>query len=258
MSRAARLVSGADNTPLRVPKIAEVVADTIRRRIISGELSEADTLPPEGQLLEQFGVSRPTLREAFRILEAERLITVTRGSRNGAQVNLPKVESVSRYASFVLQASDVTVDDIYEARLAIEPFVVRRLAERSDPVDIAQLRAEADKLSTLAASGREIDFVVGSVQFHQALVALGGNATLHFLTRMLQDVIEQYQIDLLGRNRRDLDQGKAKRLGLKSLHKLIDLIEAGDADGAVVHWRLHVENTNRFWANGRTLREMLA
>ena len=55
---------------LRVPKTAEIVADRIRKRIISGDLDEGSSLPPEGQLLEQFGVSRPTLREAFRILEA--------------------------------------------------------------------------------------------------------------------------------------------------------------------------------------------
>src|SRR3546814_16660333 len=93
--RSSRAIEAAQPAFARVPKTAELVADRIRRRIISGELDEGASLPPEGQLLEQFGVSRPTLREAIRILEAERLITVTRGSRSGARVSAPRVESRS-------------------------------------------------------------------------------------------------------------------------------------------------------------------
>ena len=68
---------------VRVPKVAELVADQIRRRIVRGHLEEGEALLPESELMAEFGVSRPTLREAFRILESESLITVTRGSRGG-------------------------------------------------------------------------------------------------------------------------------------------------------------------------------
>jgi len=63
---------------LRVPKTAELVADSIRGQIVRGELNEGDTLPAEADLTLQFGISRPTLREALRILESEALITVSR------------------------------------------------------------------------------------------------------------------------------------------------------------------------------------
>ncbi|EIV96383.1 transcriptional regulator, partial [Frankia sp. QA3] len=59
---------------VRVPKTAELVAAHLRRQIVRGELHEGDALPPEAVLMEQFGVSRPTLREAFRVLESEALI----------------------------------------------------------------------------------------------------------------------------------------------------------------------------------------
>src|SRR3546814_8534697 len=91
--RGSRANEAAQPAQPRIPKTAELVADRIRRRIISGELGEGASLPPESQLLELFGVSRPTLREAIRILEAERLITVKRGSRSGARVSPPRVES---------------------------------------------------------------------------------------------------------------------------------------------------------------------
>ena len=70
-------------TVVRAPKTGELIATHLRRQIVRGELRPGETLPAESQLMEQFGVSRPTLREAFRILESEPLISVRRGSRGG-------------------------------------------------------------------------------------------------------------------------------------------------------------------------------
>src|SRR3546814_19241836 len=69
------------NARIRVPKTSELVADQIRAQIVRGELQDGDSLPPEGTLMSTLGISRPTLREAFRILEAENLTRVVRGSR---------------------------------------------------------------------------------------------------------------------------------------------------------------------------------
>ena len=78
-----RPLRGGDK--VRVPKVAELVAAEIRRLIVRGEVEEGAALLPESELMVEFGVSRPTLREAFRILESESLISVTRGSRGGAR-----------------------------------------------------------------------------------------------------------------------------------------------------------------------------
>ena len=81
MNEKARLADVA--APVRVPKTAELVASHLRRQIVRGELKEGDALPPESALMEHFGVLRPTLREAFRVLESEALISVRRGARGG-------------------------------------------------------------------------------------------------------------------------------------------------------------------------------
>ena len=243
---------------LRVPKTAELVANSIRRRIIQGELSEGDTLPPEAQLMEQFGISRPSLREAFRILETERLIEVKRGSRSGARVSLPKVESVSRYASYYLQAAGVRVRDIYEARLALEPYVVRKLASAPSASAIKRLRDEAARLAGFYESDQERDYMVASAHFHSVLMDVGGNATLHFLTRVLEDVIAQYQKRFTQSDAAEAERKRGREKGVKSIAKLIDLIEAGDVDAAEKHWTLHLTNTNKEWGSERTLREVFA
>src|SRR5438445_51107 len=106
---------------VRVPKTAELVAAHLRRQIVRGELKEGDALPPETALMEQFSVSRPTLREAFRVLESEALITVRRGSHGGARVHVPNGDVAARYAGLVLQFRETTLADVLEARAVIEP-----------------------------------------------------------------------------------------------------------------------------------------
>ena len=92
-------VSPNGQDKVRVPKMADIVADQIRSRIINGELKEGDRLPSEALMLERFGISRPTLREALRVLETEKLISVSRGSRNGAIVHTPKIDVCLLYTS---------------------------------------------------------------------------------------------------------------------------------------------------------------
>ena len=87
----------------------EAAADRRRaaRADRGGELSEGDSLGHEPDLVERFGVSRPSLREALRILEAEGLITVVRGVRGGVVVHEPDERMTARTAALVLQARNV-------------------------------------------------------------------------------------------------------------------------------------------------------
>jgi len=113
---------------MRVPKTAELVASHIRGQIIRGELREDDALPPESELMAQFGVSRPTLREGFRILESEGLIVVRRGARGGARVRVPDHGVAARFAGLVLQYRGATLADVFDARTMIEAPAARMLA----------------------------------------------------------------------------------------------------------------------------------
>lgn len=231
-----------------MPKTAETVANLIRRQIIRGELGEGDALPLESQVMTDLGVSRRSVREALRILETENLISVVRGSRQGARVHLPQTGSASRYAGFVLQAQGTTIADIYEARLAIEPYVVRRLAETRPDGAVQRLRAEITALKLLVEQHRLREFMIAIAEFHRLLVELSGMRTMLFLTRMLQDVVARYQVRLMqtGELPETVHQ-KAALVGIGSFRKLVDLIEAGEGEKAEAHWRLHIVNANKAW-----------
>ena len=235
---------------LHVPKTSEIVADKIRAQIVRGELAEGDTLPPEGQLMDSLGISRPTLREAFRILEAEGLISVVRGSRTGAKVHKPSVDLVSRYAGYVLESQGTTIADLYQARLAIEPSVVRWLATDKGGGALPKLRNLLAEMEALLAAERHDEFIARVEVFHQSLVAATGLKTLTFMSRMLLNLAGKHQIDFQRRHTRDKEsRQKSHRAGLRSYIKVVDLIEAGAVEEAVAHWRLHLTNANATWTS---------
>lgn len=235
---------------IHVPKTSEIVADKIRAQIIRGEIAEGDSLPPEGQLMDSLGISRPTLREAFRILEAEGLISVVRGSRTGAKVHKPSVELVSRYAGYVLESQGTTIADLYQARLAIEPSVVRWLATDKGGGAVPKLRTLLADMDRLLDEDRHDEFIAKVEVFHQALVAATGLKTITFMSRMLLSLAGKHQIEFQRRHPRSREaRQKSHRAGLRSYVKVVDLIEAGDVEGAVTHWRLHLTNANATWTS---------
>src|SRR5215207_11088599 len=105
--------------------MAEIIVERLRRQIVRGELAEGETLPSEQELQARFGVSRPTLREAFRVLESESLITVRRGAHGGARVSAPDSDVAARYAGLILEYRGATLGDIYRAAALIEPPCAR-------------------------------------------------------------------------------------------------------------------------------------
>ena len=77
MPEAPRAVPGnAVGVQVRVPKAGELIANHLRRQIVRGQLREGDALPPENDLMQQFKVSRPTLREAFRVLKPGKVLAL--------------------------------------------------------------------------------------------------------------------------------------------------------------------------------------
>jgi DNA-binding FadR family transcriptional regulator len=201
--------------------------------------------------MDSLGISRPTLREAFRILEAEGLISVVRGSRTGAKVHKPSVELVARYAGYVLEAQGTTIADLYQARLAIEPSVVRWLATDRDRRATVELRNLLARMKDLIDAGKQDEFIELIEVFHQTLVAATGLKTLTFLSRMLLNLAGKHQVEFQKRHPRSVaDRHKASLVGYRSYQKLIELIEAGDVEAAVAHWRLHLRNANDTWTRG--------
>lgn len=238
---------------IRIPKTAEVVAAHIRKMIIRGEIREGGFLQPEAVLMEHFGTSRPTIREAFRILENEQLISVNRGSRTGARIHAPSVDSVARYAGIALQAEGTMLSDIYLARLAVEPFAARLLAGTRTGEQLTALNGELDAIYLLLErEGSSATFRIAVMRMHQSIVAAAGSNTLTMISAMLEGIAERHMSKYVAHEPAAEPESQLRRTrsGLNSFRKLLKLVEARDADGAEAHWREHIKNANATWLVG--------
>ncbi len=216
-----------------------MIADQIRRRIVRGELAEGDLLPSEQQLLLEFGVSRPTMREAIRVLESESLVTVKRGSRGGIEVAVPRIATAAHYAGLVLEYRQATTADVFLAAAAIEAPCAAMLARSRSAKDLKRLReAVAAERDARDDPDRLLQL---QNDFHRLVVELVDNNTLRVLSDVVRQIIEVATRRYLGSpTLRAEDRIPASDAGIRAHEKLVELIEAKDAGKAEALWRRQI------------------
>ncbi|TVT17441.1 FadR family transcriptional regulator [Amycolatopsis acidiphila] len=222
-----------------------MVAAQLRRQIVTGELKEGDALPPESALMAQFGVSRPTLREAFRILESEQIIQIRRGARGGAHVLVPDAAAAGRYAGTLLQYRGATLADLHQARGALESTAVGALARKRSAADLRRLERALVEGEDLV--GDPIAFAEKhDLQFHRLLVELAGNQTMIVLVDMVFSIIERHNQSFINAHRDDGSAEPSVKATQKAHAKIVDLIRAKDADKAIAFWRRHLDQVSEY------------
>jgi GntR family transcriptional regulator, transcriptional repressor for pyruvate dehydrogenase complex len=223
--------------PVRIPKAAVVVAGHIRRDIVHGAFQPDEALPNETELMALYEVSRPVVREALRILESESLIQVKRGVGGGARVRRPDISVAARHTALLLQLDGTTLEDVFEARQLFEPAAVRRLATLRPPAAIKQLKQRhKEELAVVEDLGA---YPITATLFHEDLIDLAGNKTMAILGRLILEIVEtQHRTMFTVLNGEGFE---IARNAAQQWHGgLIEMIEAGDVDGAVAHWEQHL------------------
>jgi DNA-binding FadR family transcriptional regulator len=221
---------------MRVPKVAELVANDLRRKIIRGQLPVGDTLPNEPTLLELYHVSRPTLREALRILESEGLVSIKRGAQGG-QVHVPDVSVAARHVALQMQVRGTTIEDLFAARRVIEPGAVRMLAESASSTVVAALREQLDAERPLLDKPNA--YATAATRFHEMLVELTGNNTLTIMSELVLAIVDRHHHETFARAS-GLEREYTQEASEHHAH-VVDLIEQREAEEAESFWRFHVE-----------------
>jgi GntR family transcriptional regulator, transcriptional repressor for pyruvate dehydrogenase complex len=222
----------------RPPKAAELLLTELRREIVAGQFEAGANLPTEKELAERFGVSRAPVREAIRVLETEGLIDTSQGARKGPRVRAPSARVAARQTALLLRRRGASLQDVYTARLALEPYAVRLLTLSATPAKLARLgalvEAERARVADPAAWG------VAAAAFHEAVVELCGNATLAVFSALLQDVVAgQTAMEMAEAG--DPADAANRRLADDAHERLIALVGQGDAGRAETFWRKHLE-----------------
>lgn len=214
----------------RVPKTAELVANELRNKIVRNELPDGHSLPSETELVQEYAISRPTLREAIRILESEGLVTVARGVHGGPRVHKPDPRQAAEHFGRLLQNRGTTLGDIFTARLLIEPMCARLIAEKGTKAQVKQLRALFDE------SCKNVDdnvaFGATTIRFHNRLIELSGNAPVALLMSTLNHIFELHISSKSISSSAGQNAGISNKSALEATSRMLEYIEARDGTAA--------------------------
>ncbi|MCZ7573610.1 MAG: FadR family transcriptional regulator [Ardenticatenaceae bacterium] len=221
---------------IRTPRAADLVVAHIRHKIISREYAEGTRLPTETEMADQLNISRPTVREALRILEAEGLIVTRPGPGGGPRVCSPDVKTVMHSLTNLFQYERVTLAELLEARETLEAASARRAAMQATAEDIDALRQSIERMR---AGLKDDDvFWTENANFHQSLGAASGNKVLYTMMTALRELIYRSTAGLSGN-----DQGRTETLAEHTA--ILGAIEARDPEGAAAAVRVHLLNSER-------------
>jgi DNA-binding FadR family transcriptional regulator len=218
-ARAARPRS----RPRLIRGASEQVAIQIQHYIQEEGLEPGDFLGREEDLAAEFGVSRPTLREALKLLASGNLIRASKGPGGGIFVAHTADEGMGRSLSdaigMMLETGSVTLEELLDARLLLEVPLAGVAAYQSDEESLERLRkavaegATADDAHALGESDTEL---------HKAIAAASGNRMLQALTGWVFEVVQPSLNELL--------HGALVRSAVADQHAaLLAAIEKGDA-----------------------------
>jgi DNA-binding FadR family transcriptional regulator len=172
---------------LNVPKAGDVLADQLRRRIRSGELREGQALPAERELVHQTGLSRVSVREALRLLEAEGLIETRPGRNGGSHVRRPPGDVLARHLELFIWGRNARLEDLHDVREALEALAAEGAARRRTEADVREL---TEKTAALEAAVHDAQaYLAANLDWHMAVVRASHNELLISVMHVLANVL---------------------------------------------------------------------
>ena len=183
-------MSRAEGAPRR--SISEDVADGIRIYIQSHELSPGDRIGREEDLAREFGVSRPTLREALRLLSSAHLIRASKGPGGGIFVEATPEDGiamiVSETVASMIEAQRVEFDELIETRLLFEVPLAGLAAQRATDDDVAALEELAREVEEGAGDRERMQAADG--RLHTMVAEIAGNRLAAAFSGWIVDVLQ--------------------------------------------------------------------
>jgi DNA-binding FadR family transcriptional regulator len=179
---------------------SEQVALEIRRYVVQHALLPGDRLGTEQQLAQEFGVSRPTLREGLRLLASSHLVRASRGPGGGIFVANTPNDGIGRNLSesiqTMLDTATVTLDELLDARVALEVPLAGLAARNATDETVRDLRAAIAAAEGLQPA--EEGFRKADTRFHQIIGATAGSELLRAFTSWILEVLQPSLIDTIG------------------------------------------------------------
>ena len=229
--------------PVDRTSVVESVIEQLET-LIFGSFEPGETLPSEGKLAGALGVSRLTVREATRTLEARGLLEITQGRR--PTVAAPNGGLVGDFFKIAVRRDPRALLDLIEVRRALEVHIATLAARRATKGDIADMEMS---IAAMRTGGDESEaFHAADVRFHENLATASGNRLLVFLIEAFAEPLRESRL-------RSFAGHRARGGGIEDViqqhQTILDAVKARSPKAAADAMRYHLEQTER------DLRELL-
>ena len=224
--RQARLIE-----PIKKTRIAEEIADRIRRLLLDGTFEAGRPLPSERDLAERFDVSRGSIRDALRMLETIGLLE-TRHGQGTFPCELDVARLVAPLASVLTYRHDLQ-NELMDVRRMFEPAVARAAAARATDEDLADLQRILDAQRRKLEAGQTA--IVEDTAFHAALARATRNRVVVSIMETLNDLLAE------SRTRTLQQKGRPER-SIRGHEAVVSAVRRRDADAAARAMHEHIES----------------
>ena len=225
----------AGNGLTRTPKTSEITARVIAADIIRTGRQPGDPLPSEATMLDQYDVSRESLREALRLLEVQGLIAMRRGPGGGPTVCTVDPANLGRVSTLYYHLAGATYRELWEAWILAETILAERAA--SNPDEAARTTAMAPYVDDGGQPADETETIVHDhIAFHAAVASLAQNRVLEIALQTMGQIVSHHFVTT--------DDPRQLRAMIHDDHRqLARVITAGDAHDARALMEAHTRKT---------------
>lgn len=212
---------------IKVPKSSDVLAERLKQEILSDMYPPGSMLPTERELVSATGLSRGSVREALRILEAQGLVATRAGRYGGTSVAMPTDHHLADHIEIFARGRSIPLNALAEVRLALEPMVASLAAQRRTEQDLEALHAVSNRIEQTAENVDDLDaFLLENVNWHDALAAASHNDLLCALATSISGIM--FEASKL----REFASIELRKRVCVAHRKILEAIEAGDSERA--------------------------
>ena len=212
----------------------ELVLERIESQIVSGALSVGERLPPERELAELLGVSRPAVREALRVLEAQGAVRsqVGQGPGSGTTIDRLPSDALARLLRLHVALGSFPLADVIETRVTLERSMAALACRNASPQNLERMRAALlamDEPDVTRETFNQLD-----IEFHVEIAEAGGNRLMSDVTRAIRESVRLPFLDAVTAMPDDGEFGWPRMLERLrgDHHAVFAAIEAGQGEQA--------------------------
>ena len=188
--------SKEENNKKRASRLTLVVAEEIKTYVFANKLVPGDRLPNENELIKKFQMSKSTIREATRILEAQGLIKTRTGPGGGCFVHEVSENRTIALLTNYFYFKNMSIREIYQLRKVLEPEVSSELSGELNLKQIQELKTILNKYSNPPNSEEEEkNYHYNALQFHAKLAEFSKNELLKFIIKFMAKLLSEVTID---------------------------------------------------------------